>query len=203
MIFNHRRETVWQHAGGKSLCPLCSSPLLARRGEILVWHWAHRPFRGARRWCPWEESEWHLQWKYAYLHFAGWQIEMPVIVNGRKFVLDAVNPTTGQVREFVHSLSDYYVAKHRALRRSRYMVTWLFDGDVAGSLRTKKTADGDGLRRLLKPRAWALHEQIGGLAHWGGGLWKHWQNNVWYPRTGERAQAVLNAFDSAGSWMGD
>lgn len=48
--------------GARASCPTCGEGLVARCGEIRVWHWAH----AARIECdPWQESEseWHRSWK--------------------------------------------------------------------------------------------------------------------------------------------
>lgn len=42
-------------------CPLCDGPVVAKCGEVNVWHWAHRTAD-----CdPWAEpmSQWHLAWQ--------------------------------------------------------------------------------------------------------------------------------------------
>lgn len=46
----------------QAFCPACLEPVVARCGEIMPWHWAHRQ----REECdPWFEPEtaWHLGWK--------------------------------------------------------------------------------------------------------------------------------------------
>jgi len=54
-------ERITASPGVSACCPGCRQPVLAKCGEIRVWHWAHR---GGD--CdPWYESEtaWHLNWK--------------------------------------------------------------------------------------------------------------------------------------------
>src|SRR5579862_223501 len=129
VILNHLRLRVAEHlTGEESYCPLCRGSLIAKRGDLVIWHWAHRPSTGAKSACPFEESPWHLGCKDAYSRFPGWEIEYPVTIEGERFVLDAFNPTTGRVREFIHTLSSYYVAKHRRLAAQYADVRWLFDG---------------------------------------------------------------------------
>ncbi len=45
----------------QAFCPTCNAPLLAKCGEINLWHWAHQ----AGDCDPWHEpeTEWHLAWK--------------------------------------------------------------------------------------------------------------------------------------------
>jgi len=47
--------------GARAVCPCCQNEVLAKCGEIIRWHWAHR----ANDCDTWHEpeSEWHLSWK--------------------------------------------------------------------------------------------------------------------------------------------
>lgn len=185
MILNHRRLPVSRHDGGPSKCPDCGADLIARRGDVVVWHWAHEKSDPAHDGCAWEESRWHLQWKDAYLSVSGWGVEHRVTLGGAQYVLDAFNEQTGRVREFVHSLSPRYAAKHRALSAhfGASRVGWIWDGNEFASLRAKHCA-GDGRRDFLKPRAYEAYTSIGGLVHVpvgeDRGMWRHWKGNVFY-----------------------
>lgn len=45
-----------------SSCPLCSVEIIAKCGNIKVWHWAHKNLLECDHW--WEPvSEWHLSWQ--------------------------------------------------------------------------------------------------------------------------------------------
>ncbi len=178
-----------------STCPECGGELTARCGEVVTWHWAHRPKE--RRGCWHSESEWHLGWKAAYESLPGWIVEAPLQIGGRTFRADAMNPRTGAVREFVHSLSPAYIEKHRALAAAGLDVLWIFDGVAFGSRRVFRVRGGEGRARLLTPRAAALHSEIGGLVHHGGRLWRHWRDGIWFPCNGPAAQHMLRAYQSA------
>jgi hypothetical protein len=200
VLFNHRRQRVQDHIhGDESLCPLCASPLIARRGEVVIWHWAHRAVVHGRAACPFEESTWHLAWKAAYLGCPGWKVEYPIEIEGHKYVLDAFNPTTGRVREFVHSLSPYYRAKHLALRQRYADISWLFDGDEFVSLRKYITHDGGSWHKLLKPRALLAADELvpDALVHFGGEILRRWRFdcNIWYPLEGNNVEYMLDRFD--------
>ena len=134
--------------------------------------------------------------KMACLGIPGWEIEVPVEVMGEKYRADAMNRTTGQIREFVHSLSPCYVEKHFYLMKSRLDVLWIFDGAQFASERAKPCRGG-GLRKLMKPKALNQHSTIGGLLHHEGRLWKHWKDNVWYPTEGPAYRELLERFDQA------
>lgn len=47
---------------GEAKCELCNTELIAKCGEIKIWHWAHKSNKECDNW--WEpESEWHINWK--------------------------------------------------------------------------------------------------------------------------------------------
>ena len=56
-----------------------------------------------------------------------------------------------------------------------------------------------GIRRLLTPRAVALHAELGRRCwvHFEDRLWKEWRDNVWYPRSDPAAEHLLAAFTNA------
>lgn len=195
MILNHERKSPrdWDDAV-PSLCPDCKEPLIARRGKILVWHWAHKSAPGKSPIQCWAtETEWHLTWKSVYEAFPGWEIEVLCETGkGEQFRLDAVNRRTGKIREFVHSLSDKYVHKHTALRAAGADVLWIFDGNVFVAERSKSIRNG-GIKHLLKPKARQLYSQIGGFVHYDNHLWKEWDYDCWYPiESGTPAQLVAS-----------
>lgn len=180
-----------------SLCPLCKSPLVAKRGEMKIWHWAHQPKSMRRSSCPWEESAWHLRWKYGYLSFDRWQIEAPLMVNGNRYIIDAYQPLTRRVREFVHSLSPYYEQKHLALKSSGYDVMWIFHGDIFASLRMIRRRDGS-IRNLLRPSAYQVCERLNGCVHYENSLWKLWKNNIWFRMESPTVEILLLRYKEAG-----
>lgn len=47
---------------GKGICDSCRAETLAKCGEKIMWHWAHKSKKDCDPW--WEnETEWHRQWK--------------------------------------------------------------------------------------------------------------------------------------------
>jgi len=48
--------------GRKGTCPTCGEPLLAKCGEIKIWHWAHVARLECDSWQE-HETEWHRGWK--------------------------------------------------------------------------------------------------------------------------------------------
>lgn len=201
MLYNHARQLVSQWSfGQESRCPLCETPLIPKRGDWVRWHWAHRPGEAARRGCPYSESAWHLAWKSVYACL-GWQIEVPIMIQGQRFILDAMNPRTGRIREFVHSFSAGYAPKHRVLAHAGYDICWIFDAATACSLRMRHTRTL-GMAQFLKPLALEYARGLTSLVHTHPGalcwpepyLWKEWRENVWFPLAGERSDKVLDLF---------
>lgn len=197
MIYNHERKAVWQWDSGESLCPDCARPLVARRGEFVCWHWAHKPFRATTNKCHHKETQWHLAMKMAYMGFDGWNIEVPVDIGGKKYRIDAYRE--GKAREFVHSLSPHYVGKHLSLKQSGMDVLWIYDGKEFASSRWSFCAGrrGPGYRRLLKPAAGMVFNETGGLVHHNDMLLKEWRHGVFYPCTGEAAETILKNYGKA------
>lgn len=46
----------------KAECPACKSRLVAKCGDIKIWHWAHENVKDCDTWSE-GETEWHLNWK--------------------------------------------------------------------------------------------------------------------------------------------
>jgi hypothetical protein len=198
MLYNAQRKRVKQWESGElSTCPDCQRALFARRGELVIWHWAHYARDGERRApCGHIETAWHLQWKNAYDRLPNWTVEAPL----SGFRVDAVNFRSGSVREFIHSLSPYYRTKHHCLVRLNYDTRWIFDGGefVSSRLRHRR---GGAMARLLKPLAYQVHCQLSNRCwvHFMHRLWKEWRDNVWYPREDDAAARLLQAFSEAGT----
>ncbi|MHB1422805.1 MAG: competence protein CoiA family protein [Gemmataceae bacterium] len=196
MLLNHARRSPvdWDDAQ-RSLCPDCGAALLARRGRVVIWHWAHQGGKRSRdgEGCVSSETFWHLAWKKVYHQFPGWEIEVPIELQGRKYRLDACNLQRSKAREFVHSLSESYMRKHLALRASGLDVLWIFDGEAFASARVRSLRGG-GRKHLLKPKARWLQGRIGGLVHYDHLLWREWKADCWYPLDSQRAAGMTQAF---------
>jgi hypothetical protein len=196
MLYNAQRQRVrdWR-TGQISTCPDCQRSLLARRGEVIIWHWAHFPTTTTpRAVCGHRETPWHLAWKTAYDDLPNWRVEAAL----HGFRVDAANFRTRNLREFIHCLSPYYVAKHHVLAALNFDIRWIFDGTVFVSGRRRDVAHG-GVFGLLTPRAQALHDGLGQRCwvHWEERLWKEWRDRVWYPRTDAAAARLLAEFQFA------
>ena len=158
---NGERQEAQPNLSGT--CPACGAPMVAKCGEVKIWHWAHRGRRVCDVW--WEnETEWHRAWKG---HFpVDWQEVVHTAKDGVKHIAD-VKTERGWALEFQHSYID---AEERRSRNGFYgKVIWVVNG-----LRRKK--DGEQLSKALNsgmpiggnpPVMWRVStEKCGLLREW-------------------------------------
>lgn len=173
MILNQVRTAVWNWDGSaESKCPMCGEPLVARRCQDRVWHWAHKPYTNQKKdTCLFDDSPWALKWRLGYLMFEGWKIEVPKkLVSGKTILLHAVKPVTermvelgekGKVREFVTHINDASDDRfHLLLCAQNHEVLWFLDGKEQVRALAKRVGKNGGIKNLLKPKAQALYERI-------------------------------------------
>ncbi|WP_236979690.1 competence protein CoiA [Membranihabitans maritimus] len=108
--------------GAKGTCPSCGSELIAKCGEVIVNHWAHKGIRNCDPW--WEnETEWHRKWKNNFP--IEWQEIVQFSKTGEKHIAD-VKTEKGWVLEFQHS---YLKPEERHSRNAFYSkIVWVIDG---------------------------------------------------------------------------
>ena len=119
-LINGQRQEAQPNLSGQ--CPACDQAMIAKCGEINVWHWAHK----GRRTCdPWweNETEWHRAWKGQFPE--SWQEVVHQADNGEKHIAD-VKTDQGWVIEFQHSRIE---PKERRSRDTFYpKLVWVVDG---------------------------------------------------------------------------
>lgn len=119
-LINGQRQEAHPNLSGQ--CPSCGQTLIAKCGEIKMWHWAHK----GRRTCdPWweNESEWHRAWKGRFP--ASWQEVVHQSNNGEKHIAD-VKTDQGWAIEFQHSQIN---PEERRSRNIFYpKLIWIVDG---------------------------------------------------------------------------
>lgn len=119
-LVHGQREDAQPELSGE--CPGCGRPVVAKCGEIKMWHWAHL---GKRICDPWweNETEWHRNWKG---HFPKeWQEFVHHAENGEKHIAD-VKTDQGYVVEFQHS---HIKPEERQARENFYKkMIWIVDG---------------------------------------------------------------------------
>jgi competence protein CoiA len=119
-LANGQRQEARPSLSGK--CPICDRPMVARCGQIKIWHWAHLGMRICDPW--WEnETEWHRAWKGQFP--VDWQEVVLQAQSGEKHIAD-VKTDQGWVLEFQHSYLD---SEERQARDAFYpKLVWVVDG---------------------------------------------------------------------------
>ncbi|MFN8790823.1 MAG: competence protein CoiA [Bdellovibrionales bacterium] len=115
-------EKVEAEPGRTGDCIGCGRPMLAKCGEIKMWHWSHK---GERKCDPWweNETEWHRSWKALYPK--EWQEVPHISETGEKHIAD-VKTNLDWVVEIQHSYID---PQERKSRENFYKkVIWVVDG---------------------------------------------------------------------------
>lgn len=118
-VNGERREP---EPGLPGACPLCERPMVAKCGDLRVWHWAHKGKLQCDSW--WEpETEWHRAWKGQFP--VEWQEIVQFAPDGEKHIAD-VKTKDGWVLEFQHSPLP---AEERQARTDFYRrMLWVVDG---------------------------------------------------------------------------
>jgi len=119
-LINGQRQEAQPNLSGQ--CPACGKVMIAKCGEVKIWHWAHKGHRTCDTW--WEnETEWHRAWKGQFPE--SWQEIIHKADNGEKHIAD-VKTDQGWVIEFQHS---YIKPEERQSRDSFYeKLVWVVDG---------------------------------------------------------------------------
>lgn len=119
-LVNGERQEAQPNLSGN--CPNCDHPMIAKCGEVKIWHWAHQ---GKRLCDPWweNETEWHRKWKDRFP--THWQEYVHRAANGEKHIAD-VKTDRGWVIEFQHS---YIKPEERRSRDFFYpKLVWVVNG---------------------------------------------------------------------------
>lgn len=118
LVDGHRIEA---RPGLAGVCPTCGGLLVAKCGEVNIWHWAHVSQRNCD---PWHEPEgpWHRAWKS---HFPDeWQEVVHTADTGERHIAD-VRTARGWTIEFQHS---HLAPNERRARDAFYpQLIWVVD----------------------------------------------------------------------------
>lgn len=116
---NGQRQAAEPSLAGR--CPACDLPVVAKCGEIKIWHWAHQGRRVCDSW--WEnETEWHRVWKGRFPD--DWQEVVHRAETGERHIAD-VKTERDWVIEFQHS---YLKPEERRARDAYYpKLIWVVD----------------------------------------------------------------------------
>lgn len=117
---------VLAQKGQHAICPECGTEVLAKCGDINIWHWAHVSLVNCDLWGE-PESAWHLHWKSGLP--LDW-VEVPMTHDDEKHRADIRLPN-GRVVELQHSsISISEIAKREQFYRK---MVWIFDVQEAAN----------------------------------------------------------------------
>jgi competence protein CoiA len=161
-VVNGQRQEAQPGLSGE--CQGCGSPVVAKCGEVRIWHWAHLTRRTCDVW--WEnETEWHRAWKALFPD--SWQEIVHPAEDGMKHIAD-VKTDHGWVIEFQHS---HIKPEERRSRDAFYKkLVWVVDAtrltrdaaQFAKALRAGTPVGGNPFLRQVRTEACRL------LREWSG-----------------------------------
>lgn len=165
-LVNGQRQEALPNLSGE--CPACFHAMVAKCGEVRIWHWAHK---GHRRCDPWweNETEWHRAWKNQFP--ADWQEIVHPTEEGERHIAD-VKTHDGWVIEFQHS--NIRPDERRSREAFYQSLIWVVDGtrrekDAAQFLRVWANGESrdplSSKRRTSRPEGALLRDWAGGGAH--------------------------------------
>jgi len=119
IVHGKRREAQPDLSGE---CPDCAGAVIAKCGEVRLWHWAHWRARDCDRWSE-AETPWHRAWKN---HFPeSWQEISHLSESGETHRAD-VKTDRGVVVEIQHS---FLPRDEQGAREDFYLkMLWIVDG---------------------------------------------------------------------------
>lgn len=101
----------------RAVCPICEQEVIAKCGDIVTWHWAHKA-SDCDAWAE-GETEWHLGWKRRFKN-----AEVTIRRDGEWHRADAMTDT-GWIVEFQHSsISTETMRVRETFYRN---MIWVFD----------------------------------------------------------------------------
>lgn len=122
IALNQSGERIYAEPEANGICPVCSTELVPKCGEINAWHWAHKSLKECDTWSE-PEGEWHYGWKM----LAGLEnTEIVIEKDGQIHRVD-IKTSRGLVIEVQHSpLSPKEVREREEFYGN---MVWIIDGD--------------------------------------------------------------------------
>lgn len=116
-------ERVEATPKGRAECQDCGREALAKCGEIMVWHWAHKATEACEA-SRYGETDWHLGWKRM---FPVETVEQPLVIGGKRHIADVKYGK--RVIEFQRKLmpSDIMGERQWFWENAGYMFYWVIN----------------------------------------------------------------------------
>ena len=122
----------------RGMCQCCGCQTIAKCGDHVVWHWAHRQREDCDSW--WEsETEWHRSWKDRF-PLAWQEVVHRDPVTGEKHIADVKTPN-GLVIEMQNS--PIHPDEMRSREEFYGEIVWVVNGDRRGPDGHSQTLDRD------------------------------------------------------------
>lgn len=161
-----QRIKITESTDTKAVCPTCEGEVIAKRGRIKVWHWAHVAIDECDAWSE-SESEWHRSWKELLPdHQVEVTIEKDWWGKRQKHRAD-IEATDGTVIELQHSSISTDEIEERESFYGR--MAWIFDlKDVWEAERFELEEHGNySSFRWKHPRKHIAHAEATCYLHFG------------------------------------
>jgi competence CoiA-like predicted nuclease len=115
-------ERVEATPNTKGKCPLCEKTVLAKCGEINIWHWAHTKDENCDNWYE-PKTEWHKNWK---LTFGKDNCEKVISKDGVRHIADIHT-----IDNFIIELQNSPIQKQIIIKRENFYgerMMWIING---------------------------------------------------------------------------
>ena len=166
----------------RATCPCCDDEVIAKTGEFVTWHWAHRASADCDPWAE-GETDWHLDWKRT-ARTEGARLEVPMHdpASGAKHRADIVMPD-GTVIEVQHSrLPPAELREREDFYARRGGIRWIFDSPALGWMGDPRDRSEGAYERA--PWQWLLDR-------YGGSLDRVWGQFLPIPKMLEAVRAPM------------
>lgn len=139
----------------KAVCPICNEEVIAKCGNINVWHWAHKNLQDCDEWYE-PESIWHINWKNEFPR----ECQEVVVGNHRadiKLNKKYIIGTFAYDSDIVIELQNSTISSQDISKRERYYgnMIWLLNGEtLAKNMELRGSGDYMTFRWKYPPKSW-------------------------------------------------
>lgn len=120
---------IYASPSKKALCPFCKKKVIAKCGEINIWHWAHENKQECDSWSE-GETDWHLEWKK---QFEPYETEVTLIKgdNETKHRADIYYAPFNDERKVVVEIQKNHISTNEIQERECFYgnMCWVFNAE--------------------------------------------------------------------------